>query len=277
MDKVVESIDKLQISNRINERLHETHANYLSFLRKLLSLDEKVLKLYLKTVKNRELINNQETELEQSFLIELYLNSQRKDSIDIAMQNFADGNITKEELKKLHRIVIKNSVDDDPENYNFRQDNEKWVGYFGTGGAKRIDYYPPDYTDIDGMLDYILEFLNDDESARDINQTLVKPFVVHGFLGYLQAFGNGNTRLARVLQHGKIWHMTSVQDGILLPSPAMYLSKNYLQTRPQYRNLLKEIANSQNWDDWLLYNLNMFDEQLYYSENNLSRIRERNQ
>ena len=276
MDKVVESIEKLQISGRVNDHLKETHENYLSFLRKLLSLDEKVLKMYLKTVKNRELINNQETELEQSFLIELYLNSQRKDSIDIVMQHFQDGNITKEELKKLHRIVIKNSADDDPKNYNFRQDNEKWVGYFGTGGAKRVDYYPPDYNEIDSMLNYILEFLNDDKSDRDINQTLIKPFIVHGFLGYLQAFGNGNTRLARVLQHGKIWHMTGNQEGIVLPSPAIYLSKNYLQTRPQYRDLIKGIANEQAWDFWLNYNLNCFDEQLYYSENNLSLIRARN-
>lgn len=276
MDKVVESIEKYKISNRVNEHLKYTHENYLNYLKKLNLLDEKVLRLYLKTLKNRELVNNQETELEQSFLIELYLCSQRKDSIDIVMQHFQDGNITKDELKKLHRIVIKNSADDDPKNYNFRTDNEKWVGYFGTGGAKRVDYYPPDYNEIDGLLDFILEFLNDDKSSRDINQTLIKPFIVHGFLGYLQAFGNGNTRLARVLQHGKIWQMTEQQEKIALSSPAVYLSKNYLQTRPQYRTLLKEIANDQNWDAWLDYNLNMFDEQLYYSENNLSLIRERN-
>lgn len=276
MDKVVESIEKLELSGRVNAHLAETHANYLSFLRKLLSLDEKVLKLYLKTVKTRELINNQETELEQSFLIELYLNSQRKDSIEQVIQHFADGNITKEEIVKLHRIVIKNSADDDPKNYTFRKDDDKWVGHYGTGGVQKVDYYPPKYSEIDAMLDYILFFLNDDVTARDINHTLIKPFIVHGFLGYLQAFGNGNTRLGRVLQHGKIWHMTGVQDGIDLASPAIYLSRNYLQTRPQYRTLLKNIAQEQNWDAWLEYNLNMVDEQLYFSENNLSLIRTRN-
>lgn len=275
MDKVVESVEKLKLSSRINEHLQETHGNYLNFLKKLIELDEKVLKLYLKTAKTRELVNNQETELEQSFLIELYLSSQRTDSIDIAMKHFQDGCITKEELRKLHRIVIKNSTDDVPSNYNFRQDNNKWVGYYGTGGKQRVDYYPPDYKEIDDMLDYILDILNDDESSRDINQTLVKPFVVHGFLGYLQAFGNGNTRLARVLQHGKIWHMTEKQDGIAIPLPAIYLSKNYLQTRAQYRELIKEIANSQNWEAWLNYNLNRVDEQIFYSENNLELIKRR--
>lgn len=276
MDKVIESVEKLELSSRINEHLAETHANYLSFLRKLLSLDEKVLKLYLKTIKDRELVNNQETELESSFLIELYLNSQRKDSIDIAMKHFEDGNITKEELIKLHRIVIKNSADDHPGNYTLRKDDDKWVGHYGTGGQQRVDYYPPKHTEIDGMLDYILAFLNDDKSDRDINQTLIKPFIVHGFLGYLQAFGNGNTRLGRVLQHGKIWHMTGVQEGIEISHPAIYLSRNYLQTRPQYRELLKNVAREQNWDAWLDYNLNMVDEQLYFSENNLSLIRSRN-
>ncbi len=276
MDKVMESVEKLELSSRINEHLKETHTNYLRFLKQLTELDEKVLRLYLKTVKNRELVNNQETELEQSFLIELYLNSQRTDSIDIAMKHFEDGNITKEELKKLHRIVIKNSTDDIQSNYNFRQDNNKWVGYFGTGGQQRVDYYPPDYTEIDGMLDYILTVLNDDESSRDINQTLIKPFIVHGFLGYLQAFGNGNTRLARVLQHAKIWQMTEKFEGVALASPAIYLSKNYLQTRAQYREMIKELANNQNWEAWLNYNLNRVDEQLFYSENNLALLRRRN-
>lgn len=275
MDKVVKSIEKLQISNRVNEHLKYTHENYIEYLKKLKELDDRVLKMYLKTLKNRELINNQETESEPSILIELFLNSQRKNSIEIAMQHFADGKITKEELKKLHRIVIKNSADDKPENYNFRQDNKKWVGYFGTGGAQRVDYYPPEYKDIDGMLDFILEILNDDESSKDINQTLIKPFVVHGFLGYLQAFGNGNTRLARVLQHGKIWHMTEKQEGVALSSPAIYLSQNYLLTRHQYRELMKGVAINQDWDAWLNYNLNMVDEQLYMSENNLELIRRR--
>jgi len=275
MDKVIESVEKLKLSNRINEHLAETNANYLSFLRKLLFLDEKVLKLYLKTVKTREIINNQETELEQSFLIELYLNSQRTNSIDIATKMFEDGLITKEEIKKLHRVVIKNSADDDPKNYNFRSDNDKWVGCFGTGGRQVVDYYPPDFKEIDCFMEYILNYLNDEKTDSELNQTLIKPFIVHGLLAYLQAFGNGNTRLARVLQHAKIWHMTNTKEGIFLPTPAIYLSKNYLQTRPQYRELLKELAAEQNWDAWLNYNLNMFDEQLFYSDRNLELLRKR--
>lgn len=273
MDKVIQSVEKLELSRRVHEHLVATYADFLSFSEKLLFLDEKVLKLYLKTIKNREIVNNQETELEESFLIELYSQMQKKDSIEIAMKHFEDGQITKEEIKKLHRVVIKNSSDDDPKNYPYRTDNDKWVGSFGTGGRRIVQYYPPDYKELDELIDFTINMLNDDVKDIQLNHVLIKPFVVHALIAYLQPFGNGNTRLARVLQHAKIWQMQNAKLETPFAFPTLYLSENYLRTRTQYRELIGEVATCQNWDAWLNYNLNMVDEQLYRSGQNLERIR----
>lgn len=268
MDKVVESIDKLILPKKIVDQLEYIYEEYLELIKKLQTLEDKDLKLFLKTLKNRELVNNQEAELEQSFLIELYMQTQRKTSIEVAMELLEDKHITKEELKKLHRIVIKNSSDDKPENYGFRTDNDKWVGYYGTGNRQVVQYYPPDFNKINPMIDYILEILNDDKSTRDINHPLIKPLIAHGFLAYLQAFGNGNTRLARVLQHGKIWQMTNDFENTELALPVMYLSSNYKKQRSQYREIMEDVAQNQNWEAWLNFNLNMMDENIYQTGNN---------
>ena len=96
---------------------------------------------------------------------------------------------------------------------------------------------------------------------------------MHALVAYIQPFGNGNTRLARVLQHGKIWHMTNTRLDKELELPILYLSKHYLQSRPQYRELISKIANNQDWNSWINYNLNMTDENLYWSQENLKKVK----
>lgn len=273
MDKVIQSVDKLELSTRVKDHLEYTYEQYMEYLESLHELPAKTLKYYLRTLKDKELINNQETELEDNFLMELYRNQQRKDSIGIVTKSFEDHIITKDELKKLHRIVIKGSSDDIAKNYNYRQDNDKWVGGFDQIGNRLVDYYPPDYRELDVLLDYTLEILNDDETKNDLNHILIKPFVIHGMIAYMQPFGNGNTRLSRVLQHGKIWHMTNTRLDRELELPILYLSKHYLQTRPQYRELISKIANEQDWNAWINYNLNMADENLYWSQDNLAKVK----
>ena len=273
MDKVIQNVNNIELSSRVKDHLEYTYEEYINFLEKLHELDDTTLKYFLKTLKERELINNQETELEETFLMELYRYRQRKDSIEIVTKLFEDKIITKEEIKKLHRVVIKGSSDDLVKNYNYRSDNDKWVGSYGTGGKMNVDYYPPDYNEIATLLDCTLDFLNDDISANELNHILIKPFIVHGLIAYLQPFGNGNTRLSRVLQHGKIWQMTNDTLGTNLSLPALYLSKNYLMTRPQYRQNICNIAKEQDWNTWLNYNLNMVDEQLYFTGENLQKVK----
>lgn len=67
--------------------------------------------------------------------------------------------------------------------------------------------------------------------------------------------------------------MSNKQSGIVMPMPTLYLSKNYRQTRGQYRSLIRDLATTRDWNSWFNYNLNMIDEQLFFSSNNLQKIR----
>lgn len=273
MNKVVDNIDEIKLSTKVIDHLDYTLEDYKEYLDMFKLLDARNLKYFLLTQKKQEIINNQEAELQPSFLIALYQMYQKKDSIDIVMQHFKDGNITMGELKKLHRVVIKGTEDDIEANYDYRSDNNKWVGGFDINGDRIVDYIPPDYKEIKPMLEKVLYFLNNDTNNDILDNILIKPFIAHALIAYIQPFGNGNTRLSRVLQHGKIWHMTKEQLQCDLPLPALYLSKNYLQTRSQYRDLIRDVAVNNDWDKWINYNLNMVDEQLFYSKNNLQKIK----
>ena len=107
MDIVLESATSIVLSDNNLEHLKETYDEYLEYLYKLSTLDSRVLTSFLSTLKDREIINNQETENEDIFLMEFYRIHQTIDSISVVMESFKDDSIDKDELKYLHEIVIK--------------------------------------------------------------------------------------------------------------------------------------------------------------------------
>ena len=275
MDKLVNNIKNIKIYDSSMFHIEDVYQKYEEYLNNLQQLDPNKLKYFIRHLKNREIINNQETEMEESFMLELFKLSQRKDSIDITMNFFEDNSLTIEEVKKIHRVVIKGSSDDLQSNYDLRSDNNKWVGSFGTNGEQKVDYMPPDYNEIEELLEVVLTYLNEQDNTNFIN-IFIKPLIVHALIAYIQPFGNGNTRLARVLQHCKICNSTNQYFKTNFSHPTIYLSKNYLLTRGQYRGLIKNISvNKDNdaWNKWFEYNLNMFDEQLFFLDKQVTQYK----
>ena len=272
MNKLISNIRNIKIYDNSLFHNQDTVKAYNEYINTLLELEPLKLKYFIQNLKNREIINNQETELEESFLLELFKLSQRKDSIDITM-NLMNEKLTLIDIKKIHRVVIKGSSDDCEKNYDYRKDNNKWVGSFGTNGEARVDYFPPDYAEIMDLMDVILDYLNEKENTNFEN-LFIKPMVAHALIAYLQPFGNGNTRLSRVLQHCKICTNTNEVFKTDFNKPILYLSKNYLLTRGSYRGLIKNLAVNQDddaWNKWFNYNLNMIDEQIYYVDKQLTQ------
>ena len=274
MDYLISNIRNIKIYDSSLFRFEEISTKYEEYLGKLAELDVTKFKNFILALKRKEIINNQETEMEESFYVMLYQSTKRRDSIDLTMKYLEDGKITKDELNKIHRMVIRGSADDIESNYSFRNNNNSWVGSFNSQGARKIDYYPPDYTEIDSMIEELLSYLNEKNDLMD--NVFLKPLVFHAALAYIQPFGNGNTRLARVIQHGKICELTNEKYNTSFKYPTLYLSRNYLLQRPSYRGLIKEISVQKNddaWNKWFKFNLNMIDEQLFYIGNQLEKYK----
>lgn len=275
MDKLVGNIKNIKIYDNTMFHIDDVLNKYVEYLEILQQLDPSKLKKFIRHLKNREIINNQETEMEESFMLELFKLSQRKDSIDITMKAFEDDSITIDEIKKIHRVVIKGSSDDLEDNYDLRSDNKKWVGHYGTNGAQRVDYIPPDFNEIEELLTEVLSYLNEQDNTNFIN-IFIKPLIAHAALAYIQPFGNGNTRLARVLQHCKICNSTNKMFNTEFTHPTIYLSRNYLLSRGQYRGLITNLAVNKDddaWNKWFEYNLNMLDEQLFFLDKQVNNYK----
>ena len=154
----------------------------------------------------------------------------------------------------------------------FRKTDNEFVGAFNSDGSKRIDYMPVNSSEIEDDIDLVLDYLSD----NNIEDPFTKPFIAHGIIAVMQPFYDGNTRLSRLLQYAEIWKNTNMLYGTNFQSPTMFLSKNYLMSRGQYRVLITHLAvykDNDAWNKWITYNLNMVNEQLYYLNNNIKKIR----
>jgi len=273
MDYLFQTFEDILLTDDIKYSFEDVLDKYKTYLDKLEKLELRKQKLYLAFIKNREIIATHETEQQESFMLGLYSSMQKENSIDVTKAMFQKGNITKDDVKEIHSHIIKGSLDDKIENYEYRSDNDKWVGTFNYKGERIVHYIPPNYEMIDPYLNIILNYLNE-KNIDDTRDILLRPFVVHALIAYLQPFGNGNTRLGRAVQHGKIWQMTNEVYNHKFEDPTLYLSDRYLATRGDYRNRIKNLANYKDdtrWNSWFMYNLYMIDEKLTFLDTQLNQ------
>ena len=270
--KLIDNIDHIEISDNNKFHLEDTISEYEKYISTILNFEQKLLEKYLLTIKSYEILNNQQAENENSFLISLYENMHRHNSLTNLINILNTRNeLTKEDLIKLHRVLMRGTLNNE-NTASFRNTNTKFVGSFNEDGTKHIDYIPIDYFEIESSVISLINYLN---TKIDTNP-FIKPFIFHAILAVMQPFDDGNTRLSRLIQHGKIWTLTNDIYNQNFTSPIIYLSKNYLITRGKYRELIKNLAvneDNASWNKWFNYNLDMVDEQLNYLNNNIKDLK----
>jgi len=106
-----------------------------------------------------------------------------------------------------------------------------------------------------------------------LNQTTeLDPLVVMALAHYqfeaIHPFSDGNGRTGRVLNL-----LYLVQAGIL-SSPILYHSRGIIRRKDDYYNLLREVTFEQNWEDWILFILQVIEESAGWTNQKIRSIRE---
>lgn len=274
--KVLEKARSFNISSDMHEYALETLQSYKEYLKMLGQLPPNVLKLYLETLKKNEIRDNHESELENPLLIEMFENLEASNSIDMAVSiiNRKD-QLQVQDLQALHLKVMQGTVEQDDDNFNFRKSDCFFVGSYA-GGEKQIDFFPMRAVEIPEAMEVLTEYLNLKPSSEE--DILFYPMIVHGLIAAIQAFPDGNTRLARLILHIKLWQFSKQFHLTTINLPTMYMSKSFLLMRKSYRDHIRSIVVDRTddvWNRWLNFNLNAMNEQLYYGKNNLEEVKRR--
>lgn len=277
--EVLDIYNNFELDDDSKYLLEDILGLYKEYLNSLLILNEHK-EVFLKTLKQEEIKRNQALENVSPFLIQMFMNAKHKSATNLTIQIMKERNLfSKDDLILINKTILNGlSLSLDNSANHLRTANNSFVGKFKTenGKIKFIDdvsYIPIDYSDINEALYRILDILNKTDFVN-IESIFVNPIFLHGFIAALQCFKDGNSRLARILFHCKLWQLTNFFYNSNLESPALFTSEAILHYEKQeiYRELIKQMAinpNNENFNKWLQFNLLLVEKQIYLNQDKM--------
>ncbi len=132
--------------------------------------------------------------------------------------------------------------------------------------TSEVVYTPPAGEDIiRGLLKNLEDYINIDDNGLD---PLIKMAVIHYQFESIHPYYDGNGRTGRIIN---IIYL--VMKG-LLDLPILYLSSYLIKEKQDYYRLLKEIRDTDNWENWIYYILHGIEETASHTTILISNIKE---
>ena len=111
-----------------------------------------------------------------------------------------------------------------------------------------IVYMPPqDYITILDLMTNLEQYMNDENMSGF--DPLVKMAIIHYQFESIHPFYDGNGRTGRII------NVLYLVMNDLLDLPILYLSRYIIEHKSAYYNLLQEVRETDNWENWLLFML----------------------
>ena len=267
---IVKKIIDVKPNDMVKYETEELQEKYIEYFKLVDSLDKNKLKDYLKTLKNADIIDNQVLEGEDSFLMSLYSNVEKKHALDIILKK---DKLTHDLIKKSHELLLKGTTSANLDTANYRDNNRRFVGTY-ENGVRNIQFLPLHTKYIESAMNDFIDYYNTQEN--DINNLFTKPIRIHGIIASLQVFNDGNTRFGRLLQNVKLYNQTNQMLGTKYDNPTIYLTRSYQPYRRDYREKLAELAinpNEDNINKWLLFNLRRAGEEIFVNSDRIEKVK----
>ena len=128
-----------------------------------------------------------------------------------------------------------------------------------------VVYTPPEG---ENVIREKLKNLEDFIHAEDSIDPLVKMAIIHYQFEAIHPFFDGNGRTGRIIL------LLYLKMTELLNLPALYLSDYIIQNKDQYYTNLRKVTEDSNWEDWILYMLDMVEKTALKGRNQIATIEE---
>ena len=143
-------------------------------------------------------------------------------------------------IREIHERLTRGVRGDAATPGEFRR-SQNWIGPPGCT-LNDASYIPPPPDELMGCLDALERFLHDDSLP-----VLVQAALAHAQFEAIHPLLDGNGRVGRLLIT-----VLLTERGVL-PSPLLYLSEYFEETREAYYAHLLAITETGDWEDWLVY------------------------
>lgn len=132
--------------------------------------------------------------------------------------------------------------------------------------SNEIIYTPPEGEELlRKKLTSLEKFIHDEADGID---PLIKLALMHYQFEAIHPFEDGNGRTGRIMNVLYLVHLD------LLPLPVLYLSSFIIQYKNEYYKLLREVTETANWSEWILYILKAISETAALSLRKIKEIQQ---
>ena len=143
-------------------------------------------------------------------------------------------------IREVHERLMRGVRGDTATPGEFRR-SQNWIGPPGCS-LSEASYVPPPADELMACLDALERFLHDDTLPP-----LIHAGLAHAQFEAIHPFLDGNGRVGRLLIT-----LLLVQREVL-PSPLLYLSAYFEETREEYYARLLAVTREGAWEKWLIY------------------------
>ena len=253
-----EYVNRIKLESYVLDHLEETSKEFDTYISKLMKYDKKTILYFLITAFDEE--------MRDSGLIENHIIHPK----EINENNFYFDNfkIDDERIKKLHQFVTEGE-----EEYDYRK-IDAWVRSL-RGKNETIYWYGANPEDIEKFVNDFIDIYNNKSISALDNNAFIKSALVHLLIMRIHPFKDGNGRTSRMIQNMKFTEAINKTYGYKLKISPLHISQSIYINKPQYYKTLNNIYfdlehdSNEEINKWFDFNLNMFDEQIYYMSNNL--------
>jgi len=259
---IFDILDSYVPSDKIKNKTEYTIELYLELVNKLKTYSDEEQAIFLQTLKESDVIDNQSIEKEDPFLIALHKKFENVLSIDLLLNSVCRNNyLSKEEFIKIHDTLLLGTSSENK--LGLRDNDLKFVGSYQINPQTKfhyenraISYFPLKHTEIDFALNKFLNFYNSGIKPNDKYDIILLPMICHGLIAALQLFKDGNTRYGRLLQNVLLYKLANEELDLDLPLPLVYATRQYATYRDEYRQKVEKIVlnnDKKAWEDWLSF------------------------
>ncbi len=131
---------------------------------------------------------------------------------------------------------------------------KKEQNYLADRHKKSILFVPISPEKLDEGLDRLFEYINNDDSP-----VLLKTAVSHLEFEALHPFQDGNGRIGRMLITLMLWSSKTIS------APHFYISGYFEENKDIYIDLMREVSETGNWNNWCMFFLDAVKNQATYN------------
>jgi Fic family protein len=165
-------------------------------------------------------------------------------ALDLGIKSLDTLPLSENLIKKLHATLLKSGRGENKAPGEFR----KIQVFIGMPGAdiSEATYIPPSADEVIPLFSNLEKYLN----SNDEKDNLVQIAIAHYQFEAIHPFLDGNGRVGRLIISLFLYEKK------LLAHPFLYLSEFFEEHRQTYYELLRNVSEKQDWENWIKFFLN---------------------